>query len=123
MGTWGSGNFEDDTAADFIHMFTSDIIDEISKIIDDKNAIEPDEYEGVALPCKIEILTMITEKEWGCYAPSIEEVEEWKKKYLKVYDEYNISNVEYMDFILKKRRIINNTFDNYKLAIKKCKDS
>ena len=112
MGTWGSGNFEDDTAADFIYMFTSDIIDEISKIIDDKNAIEPDEYEGVALPCKIEILTMITEKEWGCLCayPSIEEVEEWKKKYLKVYDEYNISNVEYMDFILKRRRIINNTF-------------
>jgi len=118
MGTWGSGNFEDDTAADFLTIYTSDLIDEISKVIDDKNKIEPDEYEGVSLPCKIEILTMITEKKWvSCVCPSIEEVESWKQKYLKVYDEYNCSDVEYMDFILERRKIIEKTFENYKRVI------
>lgn len=118
MGTWGTGNFEDDTSADFLSEYTYDLIKEIEEIIKQKEEIEPDEYEGIILPCKIEILTMITEKNFvGCSCPTIEKVDFWLTKYLSVYDEYYTLYTDNINFIKQRREVIKNTFSKYKVAI------
>jgi len=118
MGTWGFGNFEDDTAADFFSIYTSELINEINNVIDKSEEIEPDEYEGVALPCKVEILTTLTKQKWvGCTHPDIQIVKDWCEKYLTVYDTYYIDTKDNLTYIQKRRETIQNTFDNYILAI------
>lgn len=119
MGTWGKGNFENDTAADFLSIYTSELISEIQEIIDQPREIEPDEYEGVALPCKIEILTILTKQGWaGCMHPGEKTVELWKKKYLSVYDGY-VKSETYSEFNKERRKLIQHTFDEYVLSISK----
>jgi hypothetical protein len=42
MGTWGAGNFEDDTALDYLGDFAKAIIKEIERGMSDPRSLEPD---------------------------------------------------------------------------------
>jgi hypothetical protein len=56
MGTWGHGNFDDDTAADHLSDLTGKLLGDIQKAMEgDPVEIEPDEYWGVAVPCNLEL--------------------------------------------------------------------
>ena len=117
MGTWGKGNFDNDTAADFLSIHTSELISEIEGIIDQPEEIEPDEYEGVALLCKIEILTILTKQGWvGCVHPNAATIRLWKEKYLFVYDNYRGLEDD-VEFNKERRKLIQHTFDEYILSI------
>ena len=60
MGTWGSGNFDSDTAADHLAILTGRLISEVTDAMSgDPVEIEPDEYWGVAVPCNLELLHLI----------------------------------------------------------------
>ena len=50
MGTWGSGNFDDDKAADHLSIITARLLQEVvDAMAGDRVEIEPDEYWGVAV--------------------------------------------------------------------------
>lgn len=113
MGTWGSGNFDDDTAADHLSSITAKLRDDIAKAIADAPGdIEPDEYGGVMVPCNVELLALIAKQRWvGTTLPAADTVAQWKKTYLAVWDGY-IDDLEPSPEWKKKRRaVLAKTFD------------
>ncbi|GAB4051105.1 DUF4259 domain-containing protein [Catellatospora paridis] len=88
MGTWGSGNFDDDTAADHLSMVTDRLITEVAEAMSgDPVRIEPDEYWGVAVPCNLELLHLIAQQgHVGADLPDPDVIADWKARYLAVWD-------------------------------------
>ena len=88
MGTWGDGNFDNDTAADHLDALMGGLVKEVSPAMANPGDIEPDEYWGCAVPCNIEILNLIARQRWcGANIPEPAIVEQWKRDYLAVWDE------------------------------------
>jgi hypothetical protein len=88
MGAWGSGNFENDTAADHLSELTSRLVNEIAEAMEDPSELAADEYWGNAVPCNLEILNLIASKKWaGTLLPEPDRVEEWKAIYMSVWEE------------------------------------
>lgn len=87
MGTWDSGNFDDDTAADHLGIVTDKLVAELTKMMKKPKDLGPDEYFGVAVPCQIELLNVICRQKWvGVTLPEPELISEWKTKYMAVWD-------------------------------------
>ncbi|MFD7623689.1 DUF4259 domain-containing protein [Streptomyces sp. NPDC059802] len=88
MGTWGSGNFDSDTAADHLSGITGRLVSEIEEAMaDDPVVLEADEYWGVAVPCNVELLSLIAEQgHVGASVPEAAVVEGWKKKFMDVWE-------------------------------------
>ncbi|GAA1306283.1 hypothetical protein [Saccharothrix xinjiangensis] len=88
MGTWGTGNYEDDTAADHLSTRTSGLVEEIAEhFAGDPVGLEPDEYGGAVVPGAVELLCLIAEQGWvGATLPPAAVALEWKRRYLEVWD-------------------------------------
>ncbi|MDX3131063.1 DUF4259 domain-containing protein [Streptomyces europaeiscabiei] len=88
MGDWGTGNFENDTAADHLSILTDRLITEVADAMTgDLVEIEPDEYWGVVVPANLELLSLLARQGYvGASLPEAEEVEEWKKTYMAVWE-------------------------------------
>ena len=113
MGTWGSGNFENDTAADFLSELTDEWIEAINEAMGSPEGLEPDEYTGVTVPCLVEILVTIAQKGFtGSQLPEPEVAQEWKKTYLEVWDGYIDELEPEEDYKIKRRECLSETFDS-----------
>lgn len=112
MGSWGHGNFDNDTAADHLGIVTARLVDEITRAMADPSELEPDEYWGVAVPCNVELLCVIAEQSWtGVTLPSPETVETWRTTYLDVW-ESTIDDLEPApDDRAQRRAVLDATFD------------
>lgn len=113
MGTWGSGNFDDDTAADHLSMVTDRLITEVADAMSgDPVRIEPDEYWGVAVPCNLELLHLIAQQgHVGACLPEPEVIAGWKARYLAVWDA-TIDGLEPKPAYKEQRRaVLVRTFD------------
>ncbi|MCX4866788.1 DUF4259 domain-containing protein [Streptomyces sp. NBC_00257] len=88
MGTWGSGNFDSDTAADHLSGITGRLVSEIEEAMaGDPVGLEPDEYDGVAVPCNVELLCLMAEQGYvGAGVPEPAVVEKWKKTFMDVWE-------------------------------------
>ena len=71
MGDWGTGNFENDTAADHLSILTDRLITEVTDAMaGDAVEIEPDQYWGVALPANPEPPSLLARRvTWGRRCP------------------------------------------------------
>ncbi|CAL9576185.1 hypothetical protein SUDANB171_04918 [Streptomyces sp. enrichment culture] len=113
MGTWGSGNFESDTARDYLSSFMDQLVAEVAEVMDgDPVAIEPDEYWGVAVPCQLELLHVLIRAGHASDTPLRPEVvEKWKTHFMAVW-ERTIDGLEpsreYKD---ERRAVLVRTFD------------
>ncbi|MFB6817801.1 DUF4259 domain-containing protein [Streptomyces sp. NPDC056347] len=88
MGTWGSGNFDSDTAADHLSDITGRLIARIAEAMaGDPVGLEPDEYDGVTVPCDIELLCLIAEQgHVGAGVPEPEVVAGWRRTFMDVWE-------------------------------------
>lgn len=88
MGTWGSGNFDSDTAADHLSSLTARLVKEITDAMKgDAAELEADEYWGVAVPCNVELLALLAEQQWvGVMLPDAATAEAWKTKLLEAWE-------------------------------------
>lgn len=88
MGTWGTGNFDSDTAADHLGLVVEPLLAAIASAMSgDPGQLEPDEYDGVAVPCNVELLALLCEQRWvGITLPPPDTIAAWKQKYLAVFD-------------------------------------
>ncbi|MBC8138401.1 MAG: hypothetical protein H8F28_21185, partial [Fibrella sp.] len=93
MGTWGAGNFDNDSASDYIQDFCVPVMDQIRRHMSDENLMEvcePDEDFSFA---NMEIMIRLADIYGFCeYADSeeqarIAEIAAWKTKYLNHYDQ------------------------------------
>jgi hypothetical protein len=113
MGTWGAGNFDDDTAAGHLGSITQRLRDDVAAAIAKGGvAIEPDEYGGVMVPCNVELLALLAEQRWvGVMLPDVATAERWKARYLATWDAY-IDELEPSDAWREQRRaVLVTTFD------------
>ncbi|MEV8454544.1 DUF4259 domain-containing protein [Streptomyces sp. NPDC052095] len=88
MGTWGSGNFESDAAADHLSGITGRLVARIADAMaGDPVRLEPDEYEGVTVPCDIELLCLIAEQGYvGTGVPEPVVVAGWRETFMPVWE-------------------------------------
>jgi hypothetical protein len=113
MGTWGHGNFDNDTSADHLSILTGQLIKEITQAMAEPRELEPDEYWGCAVPCNIELLTLIARQHWvGAALPKPATVEERRTTYMAVWEEY-IDQLELAEPDKAERRaVLARTFDD-----------
>lgn len=113
MGTWGSGNFDSDTAADHLSILTARLVREVEDAMaGDPVELEPDEYWGVVVPCNLEILQVLANQRWvGVELPKAATVQAWKSTYLAVWDA-NIDELEPTpEHKTQRRTALERTFD------------
>ncbi len=110
MGTWGSGNFENDAELDFINKQVDHYVGLIEAIFGDTERFRLDEdAESMLMPC-IELLLLVCTHCHGVL-PKALSVSTWKVRYLAMYDK-QIDRLEpRSDFKRQRRSIINDTFD------------
>lgn len=113
MGTWGSGNFDGDTAADHLVVVTGGLVDEVEKrMTGEPVELEPDEYWGNAVPANVELLCLIADQGWvGAVLPPVATAERWKTTFLAVWDA-TIDGLEpTAEFKAERRAVLVATFD------------
>ncbi|MGY0465699.1 DUF4259 domain-containing protein [Kitasatospora sp. cg17-2] len=113
MGTWGSGNFESDTALDHLSAVVGRLVEEVAEAMaGDPVGLEPDEYWGVAVPCQLELLHVLARSGHASgELPEAEVVEGWKETFMAVW-ERTIDGLEPKPEYKKQRReVLIRTFD------------
>jgi hypothetical protein len=122
MGTWGPGNFENDTAAEYLIGLCKPIVEQIRASVAQPQLMQPDEPDSEVMLANVEILSVLgssigktKDDEIGRMIfpfplPFWEEVEQWKQEYLKVWDA-NIDKLTGGDFKTRRRRVIVDTFE------------
>lgn len=121
MGTWGSGNFDDDTAADHLSILTDRLIAEVAAAMSgDPVEIEPDEYWGVAVPCNLDLLHLIAQQNYvGANLPDPTTIVEWKTKFLAVWDEASDGLAPIESYKEQRRAVLVQTFDQLEVLAKR----
>lgn len=113
MGTWGSGNFESDTALDHLSIRIDRIVTEVAEAVaGDPVELEPDEYWGVAVPCDLELLHVLARAGHGVgRLPEAGVITGWKTAFMAVW-ERTIDDLEPSpEFKDERRSVLNRTFD------------
>jgi cytochrome P450 len=110
MGTWGTGNFENDAALDFINMEVDRHVSAIEDIFSDEERFRLDEdAEGELIP-RVEMLLALCGHCGGVLQEKLDTAA-WKARYLAMYDD-QIDGMEPTDGYKKQRRaVIADTFD------------
>jgi Domain of unknown function (DUF4259) len=120
MGTWGSGNFESDTALDHFGTITTPLLEQIRKAFKKKELLEPDEYASEAVLCNMDILLAIA---YGLgnqaapfhisHFPKVNQVQSWQKTYLEVWDGYIDKLDPDEDYKTERRETIIKTLERF----------
>ncbi|MER7755416.1 DUF4259 domain-containing protein [Kitasatospora sp. NPDC097643] len=122
MGTWGSGNFESDTALDHLSIVVDRLVTEVAEAVaGDPVDIEPDQYWGVAVPCNLELLYALVRAGYAADdLPQAGVVEEWKKIYMAVWERTIDGLNPSPAFKEERRSVLNRTFDQLTGATARC---
>ena len=112
MGTWDSGNFDNDTAADHLYDIIDGLIKDIREAMESPVELEADEYWGNAVPCNVELLTLIGKQHYaGFHLPNSEEIVKWKETFMNAW----LGSIDGLepkeDYKNERIKILNETFD------------
>ncbi|MFJ8430927.1 DUF4259 domain-containing protein [Kitasatospora sp. NPDC094019] len=121
MGTWGSGNFESDTALDHLSAVVGRLVGEVAEAMaGDPVELEPDEYWGVAVPCQLELLHVLAQAgHAGGELPPAEVVEGWQETFMAVW-ERTIDGLEPKpEYKVERRKVLNRTFEQLAAAARR----
>lgn len=124
MGTWGPGNFDDDTAADHLSRLTDQLATEVAEAMaGDPVGVEPDEYWGVAVPANLELLALLARTHYvGVLLPQVATIEAWKTRFLEIWDG-SIDGLEPSPAFKEARRaVLVRTFDDL-VELRKTEDA
>src|SRR5262245_57792320 len=114
MGTWGAGNFDGDTAGDFLSTITASLVKDITTAMNgDPVGLEPDEWDGNKVPGAIELLALIAAQHWvGTVLPKAADVRAWSAKFIGIWD----ATIDDLDpneeWKVKRREVLVRTFDS-----------
>ena len=111
MGTWAHGNFDNDTALDWLDDITGQLLDEIAEAMDSPQSLEADELDADLVPCRIELLCAMAEKGMPPHWPDVQVLAQWKQIYLQAWDA-SIDELEPSpDYKRERRATLVATFD------------
>ncbi|NPC72040.1 MULTISPECIES: DUF4259 domain-containing protein [Corallococcus] len=120
MGTWGFGNFENDTAGEHLVGVVRPLLQQIADTVRDEALMAPDEYDGVAMISNLEIIACLAESLGkssesktapGMELPPPATIEKWREDYLRVWDGYIDQLNPKPDFKRRRRKVIQTTFE------------
>ncbi|MEU3961186.1 DUF4259 domain-containing protein [Streptomyces buecherae] len=113
MGTWGSGNFENDTSADHLSGVIDRLVAEVADAMaGDPVELEPDEYRGNAVPCDLELLYVLTRAGYGAQRlPRPEVIGGWKDHFIAVWERSIDGLGPSEEFKERRRAVLVRTFD------------
>ncbi|WP_017546851.1 hypothetical protein [Nocardiopsis prasina] len=118
MGTWGSGNLDNDTAADHLSAVIDRLVGEVAAAMaGDPVELEADEYWGDAVPCHLELLYVLAREGYsGGRLPAPEVVLGWRRIYMAAW-ERSIDGLEPSpEFREERRAVLHRTFDRLAVA-------
>lgn len=111
MGTWAHGNFDNDTALDWLDDITAQLLDEISEAMDSPETLQADELDADLVPCRIELLCAMAEKGMPPQWPDVQVLAQWKQIFLQAWDA-SIDELEpTADYKRDRRNTLVATFD------------
>jgi len=126
MGTWGYGNFDSDAALDMLAVWRRKILDTIRESFTLSSEDVPYSGHGDSrIIANIDILTTLCEHYGTCPTLELEEILEWKQKYVGVYKRFiqNITRREDVEDLTKRLEVIEATFDRFYEVIERlCED-
>jgi hypothetical protein len=122
MGTWGAGHFEDDTALDHLSALRNtyklegmcaELLGAVRDAMANTASLEPDEYEGMIVPCNLEIIAQMMDVFGSsiCMLPKPSVLERWKNTYLNVWDGCIDELEPDPDWKQSRREVLGQTFD------------
>lgn len=103
MGTWAHGNFDNDTALDWLDDITSQLLDEIAEAMESPELLEADELDADLVPCRIELLCAMAEKGMPPQWPDVQLLAQWKQIFLQAWDS-SIDELEPSEEYKRERR-------------------
>jgi hypothetical protein len=109
MGSWGDDNFANDGARDYLSMLAAKLVATITEIYrdDDRLALEED-GEAMFMP-SVELLALMCER-YGATPPKLATIEQWRERYLQLFDETVEGYNAEPEFQASRRRRIEQTF-------------
>jgi hypothetical protein len=111
MGVWGAGNFNSDCAMDFVGGLVDKFVQEVDYASGDPGRMEPDEYHGDIMPCLVAIISSLHELTGTAAIPKPGIVADWKRKYMKVWEEYIDKLQPAPGYKDQRRSVLLETFD------------
>jgi Domain of unknown function (DUF4259) len=123
MGTWGPGNFENDTAADHLMDLCRPLLGEIEEAMEEPVSLQPDQDDADIVMANLEVIACLSEHLgryehsklgkilYPCVLPFPEKVAKWKQGYLALWDGYIDELEPAPDYKKKRREVIVETFD------------
>ena len=102
MGTWAHGNFDNDTALDWLDDITGQLLDEIAEAMESPELLEADELDADLVPCRIELLCAMAEKGMPHNGP-MQLLAQWKQIFLQAWDS-SIDELEPSEEYKRERR-------------------
>ncbi|MDR0212376.1 MAG: DUF4259 domain-containing protein [Comamonas sp.] len=103
MGTWAHGNFDNDTALDWLDDITGQLLDEIAETMESPELLEADEPDADLVPCRIELLCAMAEKGMSPQWPDVQLLAQWKQIFLEAWDS-SIDELEPSEEYKRERR-------------------
>ena len=115
MGTWGPGNFDKDSAGEFLDGLYDELIRIVRACIESNRVHQPDWFfevygEPRMMPT-IDVIMALVNKYDIAPNVTIEEVTRWKNTYLTIYDKV-IDNYAKTEHKKARREIIEKTFND-----------
>ena len=109
MGTWGPENFANDGACDYRDSLSQGLIETIEKCFNDEDASSLDGGGEAELMPSVAMLVVLCEH-CGAHPPKVKVVQEWRNRYLQIYDDQIDGLRPDPDYKIERREIIDQTF-------------
>jgi hypothetical protein len=109
MSAWAAGNFENDGALDYLGEVIDSLAARIEEIFADGwRAALDEEGESVLMP-SVQMIHVLVENCKGA-PPKLAQVQEWRDKYLEIFDEQIAGLEPQANYAVERRIVINDTF-------------
>jgi hypothetical protein len=109
MGTWGTGNFQNDGALDYLGELTDHFAKYIDDILLSESGADADEDGESRLVPTVAILDLLCER-FDSAPPKLEKVAEWRERYLAAFDRSMPGLDADGSFMKERRPIVERTF-------------
>ena len=110
MGTWAAGNFDNDNAGDYVYELVGGLVKQIESTVASESKMEPDRSSSVIMMCNVELVWVLC-RHLNMTPPKAATVEEWKQKYLAVWEAYIDQLSPKAAYKQQRRAVLVQTFD------------
>lgn len=109
MGTWGEDNFANDGARDYLSMLSAKLVATVTEIYRDEERLALEEDGEAMFMPSVELLALLCER-YASTPPKPSAVQQWRDKYLSVFDDGAESLNRDQEYLDARRKVIEKTF-------------